>query len=65
MNEIKCPNCGSQKVIEIMYGYPSGEDYDQVMNKFRKGEIFLGGCCIFESLEKMPKKYCKDCETRF
>lgn len=65
MDEVKCPTCGSQEVISIVYGYPSGDQYDELMGKHIKGEIFLGGCCIFESIEKMSSKHCKVCQMNF
>ena len=38
----KCPECGSAKVAEIVYGYPSS-DWEKDVDS---GKVVLGGCCI-------------------
>ena len=38
----KCPECGSAKVAEIVYGYP-GWDWEKDVDS---GKVVLGGCCI-------------------
>lgn len=58
MKEIKCPKCGSQNVIEIMYGLPSAEAGESAA----RGEIKLGGCC---RTNHDPSHYCKNCNYRF
>ena len=54
---VPCPNCGSRKRREILYGLyagpPSGVDEDSYV---------LGGCVIFEG---QPTHECNDCETRY
>ena len=50
----KCPNCGTSKVAEILYGLPICID----KGKLDRGEIVLGGCCITGS---DPKWHCNRC----
>jgi hypothetical protein len=38
----KCPQCGSTKVVKILYGEPS---YEASLEE-RTGKIILGGCII-------------------
>lgn len=35
-----CPNCGSDRVVRILYGMPTVE----AQEKARRGELALGGC---------------------
>lgn len=66
MNEnIKCPRCGKERVIPIVYGLPSDEAFKQK----EKGNIRLGGRCVSgfvnekgELVSSDPRWYCKDCE---
>jgi hypothetical protein len=37
-----CPQCGSLKVLEILYGRPTSEGMEAV----ERGEMILGGCLI-------------------
>lgn len=37
-----CPNCGSDEVVEILYGYPSPEMRKDV----EQGRAVLGGCLL-------------------
>ena len=53
---LRCPHCGSENTIPIIYGYPSGDK--AWLEALRKGEIEMGGCCIVEG---MPTYHCKDC----
>ena len=40
----ECPECGSAKVAEIVYGYPSSDwDWEKDVDS---GKVVLGGCCI-------------------
>jgi len=52
--EIRCPQCGSVEVIEIVYGYPTEETFERA----EAGEVRLGGCVVGYC---DPNKYCKDC----
>lgn len=52
-----CPKCG-KKMIKIHYGMPGPE----ILDKYEKGEIELGGCCYDKD---NPKYYCKHCEMSY
>lgn len=58
MNEIKCPFCGSSENVRIIYGLPS----DNLLDICKKGEIRLGGCCIYKANDT---HYCKNCKNDF
>ena len=51
-----CPVCGTNNVIEIIYGYPT----EEAIKEYEKGNIELGGC-MFEGDE--PNRKCKNCGT--
>ena len=54
-----CPKCGG-KLIEILYGFPTPESVE----KYKKGEIELGGCEIL--LDKpQPKYHCRKCDKSY
>ena len=58
--KIICPHCGSEWIADILYGEPA---FDDVLNEaLEKGEIHLGGCCIFRD---SPKYHCNDCKKDF
>lgn len=48
-----CPDCGSKRIVSIMYGFPSKEGFEAA----RRGEIVLGGCIMDDG----PGWHCKDC----
>ncbi len=50
-----CPQCGSQRVVPIVYGYPAPE----TARRAEAGEIRLGGCCI---TDHDPTWHCEDCD---
>lgn len=50
-----CPNCGSGKVLPIVYGYPGPE----MMEEYDDEKILLGGCCITGD---DPEWGCADCD---
>ena len=50
----KCQKCGSTEFIPVCYGYPSGK----AMEKYERGELILGGCCV---LGDRPSRVCKNC----
>lgn len=54
MEKPKCPNCGSENVVPIMYGVPTPE----MVERSAKGEIKLGGYAVGPD---MPDWSCKDC----
>lgn len=55
LNYKKCPRCGSNNSLKIIYGMPSHE----IFLKAEAGEIRIGGCCITSD---DPEYYCKECE---
>lgn len=44
---VRCNECGSSELLQIVYGYPS-EEY---IEKSIKDEIILGGCTINDAIE--------------
>lgn len=54
----QCPQCGSSKVLDIMYGMPTMEAFEM----YERGEIKLGGCCI---TGEDPQYYCRECENEW
>ncbi|MGG7145301.1 hypothetical protein ACQPVA_00780 [Clostridium butyricum] len=60
MSKKLCPKCGSEKIIPILYGYPTKEMFEDSDND----ECILGGCCIAstEEVENLLNKYhCREC----
>lgn len=53
----KCPVCGG-KVVRILYGEPSHEAFEAA----DRGELILGGCCIWE---ESPDWECLGCHQQF
>ena len=58
MDEIKpsCPECKSNSVAWIFWGYPG--DMDWYLKAIKDKEIVGGGCCISDD---DPKWECNDC----
>ena len=54
----QCPQCGSTKVLDIMYGMPTMEAFAM----YERGEIKLGGCYI---TGEDPQYYCRECENEW
>jgi hypothetical protein len=54
----KCPVCGSNKVVRIVFGMPSYE----LLQEELQGKVALGGCCVCND---DPAWLCVECETRF
>ena len=54
----KCPNCGSNKTAEIIYGMAT---YEMSLQE-QKGEIKIGGCCVSEN---DPRWHCFACGHEF
>ena len=50
----KCQKCGSTEFIPVCYGYPTGK----AMEKYKRGELILAGCCV---LGEKPSRVCKIC----
>jgi ribosomal protein S27AE len=38
----RCPACGSEKILSIVYGYPG----DELSRDAQAGKVILGGCCV-------------------
>jgi len=56
MEKLKCPHCGSEETVRIVYGLPaSGTEYD-------KRDYVLGGCVIRRN---SPTHECRDCDKGF
>ncbi len=53
-----CPQCKSNMIIDIIYGYPS----DELQDDSSKGKVELGGCLI-EPYN--PEYKCKSCGKEF
>ena len=51
---IRCPQCGSEDVIGIVYGYPT----EETLERAEAGEVRLGGCVVGYC---DPNRYCKSC----
>ena len=50
----KCPSCGSNAVVPIIYGLPGPE----LMEDAKSGKIEIGGCIVMSS---NPTRKCKSC----
>lgn len=50
----RCPSCGGNSVVPIVYGYPSHE----TMEAAARGEFVLGGCIVdlFDATRR-----CREC----
>lgn len=58
--KIVCPHCGSENIADIVYGEVVFDD--ELEEALKKGEIFLGGCCIYPD---SPALHCNDCGKEF
>jgi hypothetical protein len=47
-----CPQCGSEPVVPIAYGYPSAETLESA----RQDHVVLGGCTADQ-----PSRVCRSC----
>ncbi len=54
---IRCPVCGSKKVVPILWGLPSEEGG----RRAHDGEVVLGGCCVSD---RDPSWQCRNCGTQ-
>ena len=52
---LKCPRCGSNKVVPIHYGYPG----PKMQSDYDAGKIDWGGCVITDN---DPAWRCKECD---
>lgn len=53
-----CPECGSDKIIPILYGLPRPE----LVRKAVFGKVILGGCVVHEN---GPDLFCCSCGARW
>ena len=51
----ECPSCGSTKVAEIVFGYPT----EETLEAGTRGELVLGGCIVSEI---DPEWHCTACD---
>ena len=51
----QCPNCGSELILDITYGLPGPDLYEDK-------SFFSGGCCLESD---SPAYHCKSCEHEF
>jgi hypothetical protein len=54
----RCPDCGQQEAVPIVYGLPSAE----TVRGAEQGSFVLGGCVISG---KNPSYQCRVCGRRF
>lgn len=52
----KCPDCGSSRVVKILYGLQP--DTEKIWDDLKAGRVVLGGCCISGD---DPRWECLDC----
>lgn len=55
---MKCPRCGSEDIVPIVYGYPGPE----LVKESEAGKVRLGGCIVSED---NPTHACKRCGHRW
>jgi hypothetical protein len=53
-----CPNCKQKKGINIIYGFPSYETFEQA----ERNEVVLGGCA--QTIGE-PDRQCLDCDHQW
>ena len=51
----KCPRCGSEDVLPIVYGYPGPELFEESL----AGQVRLGGCMVGPD---SPEFHCEVCD---
>ena len=54
----KCPECGSIRIANILYGLPVFSS--QLRKEKEEGKIVLGGCCVSND---DPSWQCVNCNT--
>jgi len=57
---MKCPECDSSSVAEILWGYPA--DMKELEKELDEKKIVLGGCIV---TEHDPRWECNECLTRW
>ena len=61
-DSMKCPLCRSNDTIPIVYGFPSQDSMEPLLQAVDRGEIELGGCVI---RDERPSRHCKNCGHYF
>jgi DNA-directed RNA polymerase subunit RPC12/RpoP len=56
-NLYKCPRCGSDKVVRILYGLPTAKGRIEA----EAGRIALGGCVVTDNA---PQYQCIECKEK-
>jgi len=56
---VKCPHCGSNRIANILYGYPVFSD--ELEADRAAGRVTLGGCYVSDD---DPVWQCADCRTK-
>jgi hypothetical protein len=54
----KCPECGSEKIGDILYGLPSFTP--ALKQRIKENKVVLGGCCVTGN---DPVWKCTSCNT--
>ena len=60
MDNLVCPECGSDNVAKILWGMPAMND--EFEEDLAAGRVVLGGCCISSG---MPEYRCNACGAEF
>ena len=60
--KVKCPKCGSEETVPILWGYPAPDCMEKVLAAACRGEIELGGCLVTGN---DPTDHCKNCGHEF
>lgn len=60
MKNLTCPQCKSENIALIFYGYPV--DMDEYLKGIEGGTYAPGGCCVDEN---SPRWICNDCRFEF
>lgn len=59
-NEIRCPECRSENISDILWGIPVCDE--KLEHDIEEGRIVLGGCCITDADSDW---HCTDCGCEF
>jgi hypothetical protein len=54
----RCPECGAEKPLRIVYGYPSPE----LREAADRDEVVLGGCLVWDGF---PTWCCRACDHQW
>ena len=62
LDEVKCPECGSDNIAEVLYGMPAFSE--ELQARINAGEVVLNGCEIVLGDPMYPFE-CQNCGFRF